>query len=335
MDAPPPPSVKGQFADWRRREALLLAPYAMKGADSEGRKYLEADHPYRSPYQRDRDRIVHCSAFRRLSGKMQVFAGDRGDYHRTRLTHSQEVASIARTIGRTLQLNEDLIESLALMHDIGHPPYGHSGEEVLQRLLADEGGFSHNRHALIIVEELESRNSDYPGLNLSQEVLQGQFARTGQTTGRLLEAQVVDAADSIAYNAHDVDDGVKLGLLDLEEIAETPLVQQAYARAVSEISLNDSRRLRKAVAYNLVDMMVQDLLGNAGAELLGCEFGSAKEAMQSSFRIRQSEAIIPQKAAMQRWLFDRLYRHPQLIQMRSEVADRLETMFEGYIKKPE
>ena len=266
---------------------------------------------------------------------MQVFAGDRGDYHRTRLTHSQEVASIARTIGRTLQLNEDLIESLALMHDIGHPPYGHSGEEVLQRLLADEGGFSHNRHALIIVEELESRNSDYPGLNLSQEVLQGQFARTGQTTGRLLEAQVVDAADSIAYNAHDVDDGVKLGLLDLEEIAETPLVQQAYARAMSEISLNDSRRLRKAVAYNLVDMMVQDLLGNAGAELLGCEFGSAKEAMQSSFRIRQSEAIIPQKAAMQRWLFDRLYRHPQLIQMRSEVADRLETMFEGYIKKPE
>src|SRR6188474_2927794 len=137
------------------REAALLARYAMHSADSRGRKHPEAEHPYRGAFQRDRDRIVHSSAFRRLSGKMQVFTGEMGDYHRTRLTHTHEVASIARTLGRALRLNEDLIEALALLHDIGHPPYGHTGEAAINRCLALDGGFSHNRFALTIVEELE------------------------------------------------------------------------------------------------------------------------------------------------------------------------------------
>src|SRR6478752_2544875 len=159
------------------REAALLARYAMHSADSRGRQHPETEHSYRGPFQRDRDRIVHSSAFRRLSGKMQVFTGDMGDYHRTRLTHTHEVASIARTIGRALRLNEDLIEALALFHDLGHPPFGHAGEDALDECLRDYGGFSHNRFALTVVEELEERYAAFPGLNLTYEVLEGQLTR--------------------------------------------------------------------------------------------------------------------------------------------------------------
>lgn len=328
-------ATQHDFANWRQREELLLAPWAMKSADSQGRKHSEEDNEHRSPFQRDRDRIVHSSAFRRLAGKMQVFAGDRGDYHRTRLTHTQEVASIARTIGRALRLNEDLIESLALLHDIGHPPYGHAGEEALHRLLRDEGGFSHNRHALLIVEELEVRSSRYAGLNLSYEVLQGQQARTGGSTSRLLEAQVVDAADSIAYNAHDVDDAVKLGLLSLEELADTPLVRDAYRSALREIDINEHRLLRKSVAYQLIDTLVRDLLEHAGSELLARNFASAAEAAASDFRLIHSETVARPKRELERFLFERLYRHPQLIAMRSQAADRLEAMFHGYRERPD
>lgn len=196
------------------RETLLLAPYAMHSIASQGRRYAEPTQAYRGPFQRDRDRIVHSSAFRRLSGKMQVFTGDMGDYHRTRLTHTHEVASIARTIGRTLRLNEDLIEALALFHDIGHPPYGHAGEEALAACLHDHGGFSHNQYALTIAEELEIRYHQFPGLNLSHEVLEGQAMRIDKTrtdSCPLLEVQVVDVADSITYDAHDTDDAINSG----------------------------------------------------------------------------------------------------------------------------
>jgi dGTPase len=160
-------STELQILSQAEREARILAPYAMHSRDSAGRKYPEEEHPYRGPWQRDRDRILHSSAYRRLSGKMQVFTGEMGDYHRTRLTHTQEVATIARTIGRALMLNEDLVEALALMHDIGHPPYGHAGEDVLDECVADLGGFSHNRFALTIVEELELRYNGFTGLNLT------------------------------------------------------------------------------------------------------------------------------------------------------------------------
>src|SRR3954454_17772912 len=208
------------------REAALLAPYAMHSADSRGRRHPEPEHPYRGPYQRDRDRILHCAAYRRLSGKMQVFTGEMGDYHRPRLTHTQEVASIARTIGRALRLNEDLIEALALFHDIGHPPFGHAGEDALDECLAAHGGFSHNEFALTLAEDLEARYAAFPGLNLTYEVLEGQatradkdaaYAATGQAP--LLEVQVVEAADSMTYDAHDADDAVKLQLVAIDELA--------------------------------------------------------------------------------------------------------------------
>src|SRR3972149_543550 len=201
------------------REAALLAPYAMHSAESAGRRHPEPPHPYRGPYQRDRDRILHSAAFRRLSQKTQVFMGDMGDYHRTRLTHTLEVASIARTMARALRLNEDLVEALAMAHDIGHPPFGHSGEDVLDECLRDHGGFNHNEQALRIVELLETRYPEFSGLHLSLEVLEGQRYRAqkgsshGASAGPLLEVQVVDAADSMAYDSHDADDALEIGLL--------------------------------------------------------------------------------------------------------------------------
>ena len=158
----------GESPAWfDERERLLLAPYAMFSSNSRGRVHQEPDHAYRGPFQRDRDRILHSSAYRRLSGKMQVFTGEMGDYHRTRLTHTHEVATIARTLGRVLRLNEDLIEALALMHDIGHPPYGHAGEDALDECVADAGGFSHNQFGLTIVQEIEIRFHDFPGISRS------------------------------------------------------------------------------------------------------------------------------------------------------------------------
>src|SRR5688572_29146984 len=218
------------------RERALLAPYAQRSADSACRRHPEPPHPYRGPYQRDRDRILHCAAFRRLSYKTQVFTGEMGDYHRTRLTHTLEVASIARTIARALRLNEDLVEALALAHDIGHPPFGHSGEDVLNECLREHGGFTHNAQALRIFEVLETRYPAFPGLNLTCEVLEGQRERvkksklvSGQPSP-LLEVQVLDAADSIAYDAHDADDSLELGLLRLGDLLEVPMWREARDR---------------------------------------------------------------------------------------------------------
>src|SRR6476646_3943509 len=202
----------------KEREDLILAPYAMHSANTKGRRHPELDHPYRGPYQLDRDRIIHSAAFRRLSHKTQVFTGDMGDYHRTRLTHTLEVSSIARTIARALRLNEDLVEALALAHDLGHPPFGHSGEDVLDECLQNDGGFNHNAQALRIFELIESAYPYFPGLNLSCEVLEGQRHRADKGPSEphecpLLEVQAVDAADSIAYDTHDADDSLELGLL--------------------------------------------------------------------------------------------------------------------------
>ncbi len=319
------------------RESLLLAPYAMRSVDSRGRKYPEPDHPYRGPFQRDRDRIVHSSAYRRLSGKMQVFTGDMGDYHRTRLTHTYEVASIARTIGRALRLNEDLVEALALFHDIGHPPFGHAGEDALNECLADKGGFSHNQYALTIAEELEVRYQSFAGLNLSWEVLESQASRIDkQSKGSapLLEAQVVEAADSITYDAHDTDDSVKLGLVTMDELAELPLVRDSLDRVHERFGGLHDKLLRKAVVHELIDRQVGTVLETAATALTQTAFTGAEEARRSAFRIGPSAHLAEQKAELEGFLFDRVYRHSQLIEVRSRAQARLRSMFEGYCRKP-
>jgi dGTPase len=319
------------------REALLLAPYAMRSVDSRGRKYAEAEHPYRGPYQRDRDRVVHSSAYRRLSGKMQVFTGEMGDYHRTRLTHTHEVASIARTIGRALRLNEDLIEALALFHDIGHPPFGHAGEDSLDDCLADHGGFSHNQYALTIAEELELRYQSFRGLNLTIEVLESQASRIDKQTAGLaplLEAQVVEAADSMTYDAHDTDDAVKLGLVRLEELAEIPLIRQTIHRVYERFGRLHGELLRKAVVHELIDHQVSDALDTAAAGLAQHGFRSAQQARHAAFRIGPSPQLAAQKAELEDFLYQRVYRHPHLIAVRSQAQSQLQAMFRGYCRKP-
>ncbi len=318
------------------RERAQLASYAMHSEDSVGRKYDEPEHPYRGAFQRDRDRILHSSAYRRLSGKMQVFTGDMGDYHRTRLTHTQEVASIARTIGRALRLNEDLIEALALLHDIGHPPFGHAGEDALDECLADHGGFSHNRQALTIVEELDIRYPRFPGLNLCRETLEGQLIRAQKDQAGLsplLEVQVVEAADSITYDAHDTDDAIKLGMVTVEQMSEVPLISDVLGR----VHLRDpglaGSMLRKTVVHELVDVQVSDVLVRAFnylSDYAGC---TAAEMRQSDFRVGPGPSLAAKKETLERFLYDTVYRHPRLMKVRTVAQNRLKQMYFGYLER--
>lgn len=316
----------------------LLAPYAMHDADTAGRVHPESAHPYRGPFQRDRDRIVHSAAFRRLAHKTQVFTGDMGDYHRSRLTHTLEVASIARTVGRTLRLNEDLIEALALLHDIGHPPFGHAGEDVLDERLAGRGGFSHNRQALRIVELLETRYPKFPGLNLSREVLAGQQERAAKKSapakrpGRLLEVQVVDAADSVAYDAHDADDAVELGLLNLSELDEAALWRTAATGARKRYSALDDDQFRRAAVHELIDLMASDLVRTTQRRLAELAPGNAAAVVQSgaAFATHSSE-LAEQQAELEQLLFGRVYRHPTVLAKRIDATTALGEMFDTLV----
>lgn len=327
--APPDPSPQ-----WALREKLLLAPYAMFSVRSAGRKHPESDHAYRSPYQRDRDRILHSAAFRRLSGKMQVFTGDMGDYHRTRLTHTHEVATIARTIGRVLRLNEDLIEALALLHDIGHPPFGHSGEETLCECLGIPHGFSHNQFALTLVEELETRYTVYPGLNLSREILEGQdFRITHQGRTPLLEVQVVDLADSIAYNAHDADDALKLGLIVLDQLRALELVDQALhwtAGAIASTALAE----RQMLVHHLIDVQVVDLLKQVALQWPDLEHLDSRVAQERGVLLEFSPSLVAQRRAFAGFLFEQVYRHPQLVAVRRQASHKIRQLFERLTDSP-
>jgi dGTPase len=315
-------------------DRIHLAPYAMHAADSAGRLHAEPSHAYRNPFQRDRDRIIHSSAFRRLAHKTQVFTGSMGDYHRSRLTHTLEVASIARTVGRTLRLNEDLIESLALAHDIGHPPFGHAGEDVLNECAAGQGGFNHNRQALRIVELLETRYPDFPGLNLSREVLDGQRARAdkhaapGSISGRLLEAQVVDAADSIAYDAHDPDDAVELGLLDLRQLDDSALWRKAAQGARRRYAALDAVELRRAAVHELIDLLASDLIRESQRRLRDARPASAAAVLARAEPLAAvSPELAEQQAELERLLTTEVYRHPTVVKQRTLAGSALRDMF--------
>ncbi|MEQ8784723.1 MAG: dNTP triphosphohydrolase [Pirellulaceae bacterium] len=331
-----PSAFPGGLQTIAEREAALLAPYAMHSVDSRGRVHPEPPHPYRGPFQRDRDRIVHSAAYRRLSGKMQVFTGDKGDYHRTRLTHTQEVASIARTIGRALRLNEDLIEALALVHDIGHPPFGHAGEDALDECLADEGGFSHNRQALALVESLEQRYPDVPGLNLTREVLQGQTSRIDKQAAErpLLEVQVVDVSDGITYSSHDVDDAVKLQLVTLDELQDIALCRQCTDDVHRRFPGLSGKPLRRALVHRLIERQVNDVLERAAGALKSHDQLSADE-IRRQVRIEKSNALTESAEQLQTFLYQRVYRHEDLVKVRQAAQQRLRVMFQGYARRPE
>lgn len=322
------------------REQAILAPYAMHSAESQGRRHPEAPHAYRGPYQRDRDRILHSAAFRRLSQKTQVFAGEMGDYHRTRLTHTLEVASIARTIARALRLNEDLVEALAFAHDLGHPPFGHAGEDVIDECLREVGGFNHNAQGVRICELLESSYREYPGLNLTFEVLEGQRQRASKrhrckygedsgerVTSPLLEVQVVDAADSIAYDAHDADDALELGLLSADQLFEVPLWSEARERVIHRSTALSERQLLRAIVHEIIDWQVSDLVEQAQQTLSEGALATIDDVRRAPIVICPSEDFVQKKVNLERFLFDKVYRHPQLLAKREHAKTAIREMY--------
>ena len=325
------------------REAVLLAPYAMHSADSAGRQHAEPPQAYRGPFQRDRDRILHSAAFRRLAHKTQVFTGEMGDYHRSRLTHTLEVASIARTLARALRLNEDLVEALALAHDVGHPPFGHSGEQVLDECLRhaplrDGRGFNHNAQALRIVQLLENRYPEFPGLNLSLEVLEGQTHRIDKAAAAdspLLEVQVVDAADSIAYDSHDVDDSLELGLVDLGQLLTVPLWREAAGRVRGRFTNLDDQQLRRAIVHELINWQVSDLLVAVDRALAAHGVATVADVRRAPGLVTPSAELTDLKQGLEQFLFKYVYRHRQVEATRDAARQALREMFDCLVQHPD
>ncbi len=328
------------------REEQTLAPYAMHTQQSKGRKHAEPTHSYRSLYQRDRDRIVHSSAFRRLMHKTQVHVNQPGDYHRTRLTHTLEVAQISRTMARALGLNEDLTEAIALLHDLGHPPFGHAGETALDECMQGSGGYEHNRHGLRIVEILEYRYPDFPGLNLTWEVLEAQamhskrpeapevkpYLGVGQP---FLEAQLVDACDSLAYDCHDVDDALSVGLITPQDLAQVPFWALALERVHAEHRSIQPEQVQPTVIRKLIDWQVVDMLEATRQNLQAEEIGSLDDVRRCARLIVASGAEVKKlKAGLELFLHERVYRHYQVMRMAHKGQRLLTAMFAEFCARP-
>jgi len=329
-------------------EEKVLAPYAMKSKDSGPRVYPEPQHPIRTCYQRDRDRIVHSEAFRKLEYKTQVFTILEGDYYRTRLTHTIEVAQIGRTIGRSLQLNEDLIEAIALAHDLGHPPFGHAGEDALNDLVGKTKlkGFNHNKHSFEILTRLEKRYPDFDGLNLTPEVLIGilkhktDYDLPGTSKkffgqGTTLEAQVVDFADSLAYLNHDIDDGLTSGCITEEDLAESSLWQSALSRIGGTKNFENHDMLKYQIVKALIDMQIKDLLEYTDQRLKKKAFRSSDEVRRSGQDIVAfSPGMKKQRDALQELLKLKLYHHYRVVRMTSKAKRIIDDLFTVYLKEP-
>ncbi len=321
------------------REALL-APYAQRASETAGRARPEREHPFRSCYQRDRDRIVHGTSFRRLDGKTQVFLNGTGDHYRTRLTHTIEVASISRTVARALGLNEDLAEAIALAHDLGHPPFGHAGEETLDLLMKDHGGFDHNAQSLRVVEVLEESYPQQRGLNLSFEVLEGlrkhdrELPHPDGSTypSPSLEAQVADVADEIAYYGHDLEDGLASGLLKEEELSTLELWRDSEERAHLESGglLKDSgaRTRRKFIIRCLINREVEDLVATSRASIAAAGISSDMEVRRHPRRlVGYSSELKSRTSALRRHLYARFYKHPEVGNANDEACRQMESVF--------
>jgi dGTPase len=336
--------------DIEELEDKILASYAMKSKDSAGREHNEADHVGRTCYQRDRDRIVHAEAFRKLEYKTQVFVIFEGDYYRTRLTHTIEVAQLARTIGRNLRLNEDLIEAIALAHDLGHPPFGHAGEAAIDELVraGNPKGFNHNLRSFEIVTKFEQKYPDFPGLNLSREVLVGILKhQTVYDTpggevyrkykeGPTLEAQVVDIADSLAYLNHDVDDGLKSECIAEEDLMDSALWQRAIKKIAGGVPTDGTRQMfRYQVVKELIDMQVKDLLGATAERLKELNPKSAGEVKKAKeYVVGFSAAMKSQRDELQSMLNTKLYHHWRVERMTFKAKRILKDLFNVYLQNP-
>ena len=338
-----------------------VAPYASKPDESRGRLYPEPEHSVRSPFQRDRDRIIHSTAFRRLTHKTQVFVYHEGDHYRTRLTHSLEVAQIARTVARALRLDEDLAETVALAHDLGHTPFGHAGEEALDAAMLPFGGFSHNDQTLRVLTRLESRYAEFPGLNLTWETLEGTVKHNGPLRGPDIqapvpptiadydrrhplaldtfpgpEAQVAALADDIAYNNHDVDDGLQAGLFTLADLGEVPLIGPILAGARRYYPDLDYRLLRLEAVRRMIGAMVDDVMAETRRRAEDLRLKSADDVrLAKGPLVAFSDPMWRDLTELRHFLHSRMYRHFRVNRTRSQARRILAELFGLFMREPD
>jgi dGTPase len=328
-----------------------LAPYAASDEQSRGRRYQEPSPTFRGEFQRDRDRIIHSTAFRRLVYKTQVFVNHEGDLYRTRLTHSIEVAQIARTIARALQLNETLVEAICLAHDLGHTPFGHAGQDALNDCMKQFGGFEHNLQSLRVVDELEERYAAFPGLNLTFETREGILKHCSLNNARQLgdvgerfirreqpslEAQIANLADEIAYNNHDLDDGLRAALLSIEELRNVPLFRRQHDIVLAEYPEVSDRRLIHEVVRRMINHVATDLIETSSAAI-------AEAAPTSVDSVRQlpkalvsfSPAVAAEHLELKRYLRDHVYRHYRVLRMTNKANTVIRGMFDTFFGRPE
>lgn len=329
-------------------ETKTLAPYAVKNSESKGRAYDEPKHPYRTPFERDRERIIHSSAWRRLEYKTQVFVNHEGDHFRTRMTHSLEVATVSRVIARALGLNTELAEAIGFAHDLGHTPFGHSGEGTLNRLLKNFGGFEHNRQSLKMVETLEIKYPDFPGLNLTYETREGIVKHASRydspqrdlfmDVDKLpsLEAQVINIADEIAYQSHDVDDGLYSGLIDIDALTENvPLINELLDKVKTGHPDLKGEMLRHTLVRELLNYMVTDCIETSAAIIEKHSPKSVEDVINSSVQmINLSKELQEQNHKLGHFLYENLYRHYRVIRMATRADRVITTLFEMYLKEP-
>jgi dGTPase len=334
---------------------MQLAPYACDAARTRGRRHAEIPAPTRSEYQRDRDRIVHSTAFRRLVYKTQVFLNHEGDLFRTRLTHSLEVAQLGRSVARTLGLNEDLVETVALAHDLGHTPFGHAGQDALHECMTAFGGFEHNLQSLRVVDELEQRYPEYDGLNLTFETREGilkhcsrsnaiklEIAEPGGVGLRFLrgsqpslEAQLCNLADTIAYNAHDVDDGVRSGLISLEQLEDVPLFREFCTAARTQYPKLQGRRLLFESIRRMLSAQVYDVIDATRLGIDAARLDSVDEVRAwASPLVRFSAPMHDASTALKRFLFTNLYRHQQVVETTARGKQVVRELFDLYLDNP-
>lgn len=326
-------------------EAQMLAPYALKSMDSRGRIHHEHEPNYRTPFQRDRDRVVHSAAFRRLEYKTQVFVNDAGDYYRTRLTHTLEVAQIGRTIARALGVNEDLVEVICLAHDLGHPPFGHAGEGVLNTLMKEHGGFNHNHQSYRVVTELERRYPRWKGLNLTYETLEGiakhetdydiseAMGLNAHTRGSL-EAQIANIADELAYNAHDLDDGLLSGLIHQDQLQELDLWRQLCERLGWNGGQMDEITRHRFIREQ-IGLQVDDVIAQTERNLESYHIQTPLDVQNQPQNIAShSETFIGLNKALKAFLYQNMYYHHTVVRMAKRAERFLTEIFNSYISEP-
>ncbi|MBD3218230.1 MAG: deoxyguanosinetriphosphate triphosphohydrolase [candidate division Zixibacteria bacterium] len=331
-----------------RVEEEILAPYAAHSKKSLGRQHPETEHPYRTCFQRDRDRIIHSAAFRRLEYKTQVFVNHEGDHYRTRLTHTLEVSQISRTIARALKLNEDIAEAIALAHDLGHTPFGHAGEDILDSLMQKHAGlgFNHNRQSLRVVDLIERRYPGFPGLNLSYEVREGivkhetdydlaEIDNFNPNENPTLEAQLVDLADEIAYNCHDVDDGIWSGVIHLDELMTVDLFAEVYKKSEKDLADLSSSKRQYHVIRLLINREVSDLLDTTVKNLDENKIETLDDVRKAPGKMfKFSDELRKKNLELKKFLFEKMYRHWRLIRMTDKSRRILSGLFEAYFDNP-